>query len=138
MTSAHTDDDEFVLVYALELSKCSYGGGGTHKRSCPLNLHRQEMVSPDTSDANVDTQYNDDVTISHVEPNLKASVFGSPKPTEEWKARAATFMTNLSKKAVSLRSQHINKLDSRDIRDKIQGDGNCLFRAISKAVKQTT
>ena len=67
---------------------------------------------------------------------------GSPEPTAEWKNEAAAFLTELTKKAVRLRSQHINRIKSPDIsadfiRDKIVGDGNCLFRAISKAITGT-
>ena len=84
---------------------------------------------------------SDGVEITHTSvyvPNDTDSVLGDPEPTEEWKARAVAYITKLCKQPVTLRNSRINKIDSTNIRpyvrDKIVGDGNCLFRAISKAV----
>ena len=161
--SDECDIDDLLYEATLKLSLCSCDGGSIHKRTCPLNLRNKSQDvdsknktsltstsdnvesssacnNADTSNTCTDSN-DDDLIYLHTVPNENASVFGSAEPTDEWKGMAATFITKLSKKTVNLKTQRINKLDSRDIfpciRDKIVGDGNCLFRAISKAVTGT-
>ena len=95
---------------------------------------------PARGDGSVDL--SDEVRIMGIEFTASCPVVGSPGPTTEWQKEAGAFLTELTKKTVRLRDQRINKVGSPDIpagfvRDKIVGDGNCLFRAIAKAVTGT-
>ena len=64
-----------------------------------------------------------------------------PLPTEEWKSAARDVIAKLSRCELTARSQRVQKIPCRDIephiRDRVQGDGNCLFRAFSKEVTGT-
>ena len=85
---------------------------------------------------------SDELTILGVEFTASCPVVGNPEPTAEWKSKACAFLTELIKKNVGPKDQRINKVKSPNlpaefIRDKIAGDGNCLFRAIAKAVTGT-
>ena len=64
-----------------------------------------------------------------------------PLPTEEWKSAARDVIAKLSRCELTARSQRVQKIPCRDIephiRDRVQGDDNCLFRAFSKEVTGT-
>ena len=64
-----------------------------------------------------------------------------PLPTEEWKSAARDVIAKLSRCKLTARSQRVQKIPCRDIephiRDRVRGDDNCLFRALSKEVTGT-
>ena len=66
----------------------------------------------------------------------------SPPPTDEWMSQAAAVIQTFSGcRRVSLRKDRICRVNcpeiSPHIRCSIQGDGNCLFRALSRAITGT-
>lgn len=143
-------DDEMVSM-AIELSKCKCTGA-PHARHCPCNPCNFGSDSDGAQSSNDDGEgfsnsdkepesLSDDIVFAGTSKRAQLendSVFGNPEPTEQWKAGAVAHMTTLCKQAITVKSKRINRIDSRDIqpciRDKIVGDGNCLFRALSKAI----
>jgi len=87
------------------------------------------------------TVTDDDSCIVTNETQAEIVTVSGPLPTEEWKCTAVEYMKTWSKMKVAQHSQLTRpvtcKLIAPHVRDSVIGDGNCLFRAISKGVSGT-
>ena len=144
-------NDQFLMDYVKDLSRytClrrqlahnpSSDDDNSNISVANVGLNADSQSSPEHG-LDCDDKAVDDDSVhapTGTEPYREPSVLGDFEPTEEWKARAIDYISQLSKQQLSLRQQRVNKLDNKDISpyivEKILADGNCLFRAISKAV----
>ena len=72
---------------------------------------------------------------------MESVVVSGPLPTDEWKLSAVDYVIKWSKIPCKKKSQRIRKVNcpwiAPHVRDSVMGDGNCLFRAISKGISGT-
>ena len=138
---AASSDDDSVQFMDPHFCDC----GHAHKRDCefnPRNKHRAppKLALPPSQDvvaaSPVCTHVHDDLTITKTDP--APLVDFSLSPSILWKEEAVKFIEKMSGMCISPIAEDNYIIPCEEVLphlcDRIWGDGNCLFRALSKEI----
>ena len=133
------EDDESLTEQCRHLCKCP--NPPSHTTSCPLHFGKSQEDRIKILVAYIDqasAKFDDvEITGSYIHPHKPDCI----TPTHSWMTAASNFLSDILCKLVSINEEQLIHRKLAGIsplcRHRIKGDGNCLFRAMSKFVLGT-